>query len=103
MGLALLFVIWLITLASSWFFFAKTWWMPAGASAAAAGIDRQRQRQPFAPCGDVRKIEPDIQAAAHFLPVAGREPDDIGAQLDRRWVEVGRPARRQASAREAVS
>jgi len=41
MGLALLFVIWLITLASSWFFFAKTWWMPAGASAAAAGIDRQ--------------------------------------------------------------
>jgi cytochrome c oxidase subunit 2 len=41
MGLALLFVIWLITLASSWFFFSKTWWMPAGASAAAAGIDRQ--------------------------------------------------------------
>jgi cytochrome c oxidase subunit II len=41
MGLALLFVIWLITLASSWFFFAKTWWMPPGASAAAAGIDHQ--------------------------------------------------------------
>jgi cytochrome c oxidase subunit II len=41
MGLALLFVIWLITIASSWFFFSKTWWMPAGASAAAAGIDRQ--------------------------------------------------------------
>lgn len=41
MGLALLFVIWLITLASSWFFFAKTWWMPPGASAAAAAIDKQ--------------------------------------------------------------
>lgn len=41
MGLALLFIIWLITIASSWFFFSKTWWMPAGASAAAAGIDRQ--------------------------------------------------------------
>ena len=39
MGLALLFVIWLITFASTYFFLAKTWWLPTGASAAAAGID----------------------------------------------------------------
>jgi cytochrome c oxidase subunit II len=41
MGLALLFVVWLITLASSYFFAAKTWWMPAGASTYAAPIDAQ--------------------------------------------------------------
>jgi cytochrome c oxidase subunit 2 len=39
MGLVLLVVIWLITLASTYFFIAKTWWLPVGASAAAAGID----------------------------------------------------------------
>ena len=39
MGLILLAVIWLITLISTYFFIAKTWWLPAGASAAAAGID----------------------------------------------------------------
>jgi cytochrome c oxidase subunit 2 len=39
MGLVLLVVIWLITLISSYFFIAKTWWLPVGASAAAAGID----------------------------------------------------------------
>ena len=39
MGLVLLLVIWLITIASSYFFIAKTWWLPVGASAAAAGID----------------------------------------------------------------
>jgi len=39
MGLILLAVIWLITFASTYFFVAKTWWLPAGASAAAAGID----------------------------------------------------------------
>src|SRR5256885_12260000 len=39
MGLVLLVVIWLITLVSTYFFVAKTWWLPAGASAAAAGID----------------------------------------------------------------
>jgi cytochrome c oxidase subunit 2 len=41
MGLALLAVIWLITFVSTYFFIAKTWWLPAGMSAAAAGIDRQ--------------------------------------------------------------
>ena len=41
MGLALLVVIWLITFVSTYFFIAKTWWLPAGVSAAAAGIDRQ--------------------------------------------------------------
>jgi cytochrome c oxidase subunit II len=41
MGLALLAVIWLITFISTYFFIAKTWWLPVGASAAAAGIDRQ--------------------------------------------------------------
>ncbi|HVO79137.1 MAG TPA: cytochrome c oxidase subunit II [Terriglobales bacterium] len=41
MGLALLVVIWLITFFSTYFFAAKTWWLPAGMSAAAAGIDRQ--------------------------------------------------------------
>jgi len=41
MGLALLAVIWLITFVSTYFFIAKTWWLPLGASAAAAGIDRQ--------------------------------------------------------------
>jgi cytochrome c oxidase subunit 2 len=39
MGLVLLIVIWLITFVSSYFFLAKTWWLPTGASAAAAGID----------------------------------------------------------------
>jgi cytochrome c oxidase subunit 2 len=39
MGLVLLVIIWLITLVSSYFFVAKTWWLPVGASAAAAGID----------------------------------------------------------------
>ena len=39
MGLVLLVVIWLITLISTYFFLAKTWWLPVGASAAAAGID----------------------------------------------------------------
>jgi cytochrome c oxidase subunit 2 len=39
MGLVLLLVIWLITFISSYFFIAKTWWLPTGASAAAAGID----------------------------------------------------------------
>ncbi len=39
MGLVLLVVIWLITFISAYFFIAKTWWLPAGASVAAAGID----------------------------------------------------------------
>ena len=39
MGLGLLVVIWLITLVGSYFIIAKTWWLPVGASAAAAGID----------------------------------------------------------------
>jgi cytochrome c oxidase subunit II len=39
MGLILLIIIWLITLISTYFFIAKTWWLPVGASAAAAGID----------------------------------------------------------------
>jgi cytochrome c oxidase subunit II len=39
MGLVLLVVIWLITLISAYFFIAKIWWLPVGASAAAAGID----------------------------------------------------------------
>src|SRR6266571_7551579 len=41
MGLALLLLIWLITLASTYFFVAKTWWLPFGAAASAAFIDRQ--------------------------------------------------------------
>jgi cytochrome c oxidase subunit 2 len=41
MGLVLLVIIWLITLVSTYFFVAKTWWLPVGASAAAAGIDHQ--------------------------------------------------------------
>ena len=41
MGLALLVVIWLITFISTYFFIAKTWWLPTGVAAAAAGIDRQ--------------------------------------------------------------
>src|SRR5215469_7542396 len=39
MGLVLLFVIWLITLISTYFFVAKTWWLPTGASAVAAQMD----------------------------------------------------------------
>ena len=38
MGLALMVVIWLITLASTYFFVAKTWWLPVGASAATGFI-----------------------------------------------------------------
>jgi len=41
MGLALLAIIWLITFVSTYFFIAKTWWLPAGVAAAAPGIDRQ--------------------------------------------------------------
>jgi heme/copper-type cytochrome/quinol oxidase subunit 2 len=41
MGLALLAVIWLITFVSTYFFIWHPWWLPAGASAAAAGIDQQ--------------------------------------------------------------
>ena len=41
MGLALLALIWLITLISTYFFVAKTWWLPVGASAATAWIDHQ--------------------------------------------------------------
>jgi cytochrome c oxidase subunit II len=41
MGLVLLCVIWLITLASTYFFVAKTWWLPAAFSTATAAIDRQ--------------------------------------------------------------
>ena len=39
MGLVLLIVIWLITLLSTYFFVAKTWWLPVGASALAPAID----------------------------------------------------------------
>jgi cytochrome c oxidase subunit 2 len=41
MGLIILIVIWLITFGSAYFFAAKTWWLPTGASAAAAAIDHQ--------------------------------------------------------------
>jgi cytochrome c oxidase subunit II len=41
MGLALLVVIWLITLVSTYFFAAKTWWLPHGVSTAAPWIDHQ--------------------------------------------------------------
>jgi len=41
MGLALLAIIWLITLVSTYFFAAKTWWLPHGASASAQWIDGQ--------------------------------------------------------------
>ena len=41
MGLALLVLIWLITFVSTYFFVAKTWWLPVGASAAAGLIDGQ--------------------------------------------------------------
>jgi cytochrome c oxidase subunit II len=41
MGLALLAVIWLITLVSTYFFVARTWWLPPGAAEAAVFIDRQ--------------------------------------------------------------
>ena len=39
MGLVLLCAIWLITIASIYFFIAKTWWLPRGTSAATAAID----------------------------------------------------------------
>jgi cytochrome c oxidase subunit II len=41
MGLALLLLIWLITLTSTYFFVAKTWWLPVGAAASAQFIDGQ--------------------------------------------------------------
>src|SRR5271170_6676538 len=41
MGLALLVIIWLITFFSTYFFVAKTWWLPHGVSTAAPWIDRQ--------------------------------------------------------------
>src|SRR5277367_385053 len=41
MGLVLLCVIWLITLASTYFFVAKTWWLPVGAAASTQFIDGQ--------------------------------------------------------------
>jgi cytochrome c oxidase subunit II len=39
MGFVLLIVIWLITILSTYFFVAKTWWLPVGASALAPAID----------------------------------------------------------------
>jgi len=39
MGLVLFVIIWLITIVSTYFFIAKTWLLPTGASAAAAAID----------------------------------------------------------------
>ena len=41
MGLALLFVIWIITFVSSYFFAAQTWWMPPVASTYGPAIDAQ--------------------------------------------------------------
>ena len=41
MGLALMALIWLITLISTYFFVAKTWWLPVGASTATQFIDSQ--------------------------------------------------------------
>jgi cytochrome c oxidase subunit II len=41
MGLALLVVLWLITFVSTYFFAAKTWWLPHGVSTSAAFIDHQ--------------------------------------------------------------
>jgi cytochrome c oxidase subunit 2 len=41
MGLALMVVIWLITFISTYFFVAKTWWLPPGASEATGFIDGQ--------------------------------------------------------------
>jgi cytochrome c oxidase subunit II len=41
MGLALLVIIWLITFVSTYFFAAKTWWLPHGAAEAAQWIDHQ--------------------------------------------------------------
>ncbi len=41
MGLALLFIIWLITLCSTYFFAAKTWWMPKVASLNGVAMDKQ--------------------------------------------------------------
>ena len=41
MGLALLLVIWLITLASTWFFVTQQWWMPTVASLEGVPIDAQ--------------------------------------------------------------
>jgi cytochrome c oxidase subunit II len=44
MGLVFLAIVGLITLLSTYFFAAKTWWLPAGMSAAAPAIDRQFDR-----------------------------------------------------------
>ncbi len=44
MGLAILAIIWLITFLSTYFFLARTWWLPAAFSAAAPGIDHQFTR-----------------------------------------------------------
>jgi cytochrome c oxidase subunit II len=41
MGLALLSIIWLVTFVSTYFFAAKTWWLPKGVAVAAPAIDRQ--------------------------------------------------------------
>lgn len=41
MGLVLLAIIWLITFLSTYFFIAKTWWLPHGAAQAAQFIDHQ--------------------------------------------------------------
>jgi cytochrome c oxidase subunit II len=41
MGLAILVLIWLITFFSTYFFAAKTWWLPRGVSTSAPWIDHQ--------------------------------------------------------------
>ena len=70
MGLALMVVIWLITLVSTYFFVAKTWWLPVGAAEAANFIDGQFVE----PVGGqyLDNIEPAELASAPVTHMDGR-------------------------------
>ena len=61
---------------------------PDAQRALAAG-DLRRQRQPFAPRGDVGVVEPHEQAAFRLLPVLQRRGREIAAQVQRGG-ELGR-------------
>ena len=62
MGLVLLIIIWLITFVSTYFFIAKTWWLPVGASASAASIETAALN---AGAG-LEDVNADIHASAEY-------------------------------------
>ncbi len=47
-----------------------------------SGLDRKRQRQPFAPRGEVGVVEAEVEAPLHLVPVRRIQRGDIAAQVE---------------------